>query len=327
MTKSMLPISPATYTPHALHGSGQIWTETNCYIDVWVEVLHALGEEPVAAGAVGLSADFEGDQWAFFKFPPEDLRVLYGIEVSEINVYRPIIDHIEEQLDLGRLLTVEVDGWFLPDTAGVSYRTTHTKTTITPQLVDRAAKRLGYFHNAAYFELDGDDFDAVLRQGHYADPAGMPPYVELVNLDRRRNDPDTLVARAEGLATAHLARRPETNPVQRMGARINRDIPWLREQGLDFFHVYAFAMCRQAGASAQLAAAFCDWLAQRTEGDPVVLKEAAQHWHAIAEGTKGLQFSLARLARGRTMSIDGSIEAMAAHWQTAMDLLVKQYGN
>ncbi len=83
-------------------------------------MLHALGLDPVAAAAFTLSTDFEGDQWTFFKFPPEDLRALFGLEVAEFNVWRPALDHAEEQLELGRLFTVEVDAWFLPDTRASS---------------------------------------------------------------------------------------------------------------------------------------------------------------------------------------------------------------
>ena len=71
VTQRLLPIEPPP-PAHSLHRSDRCWTETNCYVDVWIEVLHALGLDPTAAGAFTLSTDFEGDQWTFFKFPPED---------------------------------------------------------------------------------------------------------------------------------------------------------------------------------------------------------------------------------------------------------------
>ncbi len=37
------PIDARAYVPHRLHASARAWTESNCYIDVWIEVLHALG--------------------------------------------------------------------------------------------------------------------------------------------------------------------------------------------------------------------------------------------------------------------------------------------
>ncbi len=74
----LLRLDPATFCPHPLHAAERTWTETNCYVDMWIEVLHALGLDPVAAAAFTLSCDFEGDQWTFFKYPPEDLRALSG---------------------------------------------------------------------------------------------------------------------------------------------------------------------------------------------------------------------------------------------------------
>ena len=74
----LLSIDPATWRSHALHAPDRIWLETNCYVDVWIEVLHAFGLEPLAALPFTVSQDFEGDHFTFFKFPAEDLRALYG---------------------------------------------------------------------------------------------------------------------------------------------------------------------------------------------------------------------------------------------------------
>ena len=50
------------------------WVEKNCYVDVWIELLHALGLEPLAMLAFTVAVDFEGDQWTFFKPSHDDLR-------------------------------------------------------------------------------------------------------------------------------------------------------------------------------------------------------------------------------------------------------------
>ena len=89
----VVPVDAASYQPHPLHATERTWTETNCYVDLWIELLHALGLDPLAAAAFTISTDFEGDQWTFFKFPPEDLRALYGLEVAEMNVWRPMLEH------------------------------------------------------------------------------------------------------------------------------------------------------------------------------------------------------------------------------------------
>jgi hypothetical protein len=75
-------LNPLTYSRHKIHGDSRTWTETNCYVDVVVELLHGLGYEPIAALPFTLGIDFEGDQWTFFKFPQEDLLELYGIEIQ-----------------------------------------------------------------------------------------------------------------------------------------------------------------------------------------------------------------------------------------------------
>jgi hypothetical protein len=61
-------------------------------------VLHSLGLEHLAAAAAAaaLSADFEDPQWSLFKFPLADLRSVFGVEVSELHLWRPAVDHVRE---------------------------------------------------------------------------------------------------------------------------------------------------------------------------------------------------------------------------------------
>jgi hypothetical protein len=322
-TEGLPPLDVEGFIPHPLHAVERTWTETNCYVDVWIEVLNALGLDPVAAAAFTLSCDFEGDQWTFFKYPSEDLRLLYGIEVAELNVWRPVVDHVEEQLGFGRLCTLEVDAWFLPDTRGVTYRHAHGKTTVVPTRMDRAARRLDYFHNAGLFSLEGADFDGIFHLDGSVDPAMLPPYMEAVRLDRLRRNPVDLVEQVVALTQDHLARRPVDNPIIRMADRIESDLPWLAEQGLEAFHLYAFGICRQCGASTELAAAFVDWLDVH---DGPGSGAAATEFRQVAEGAKGLQFALARVARGRTVDLRGVLDGMAAAWDGAMTLLGDRYG-
>lgn len=324
MTLALLPLAADTYRTHELHAVERDWTETNCYVDVWIEVLHALGLDPVAGAAFTLSTDFEGDQWTFFKFPPEDLRAVYGLEVAELNVWKPVVDHVAEQLGLGRLCTVEADSWYLPDTRGVSYGIAHVKSTIVPQMLDLEARRLGYFHNAGYFELEGDDFDGVFGLGAHVAPAGLPPYVEVIRLDRvRRNDPE-LVDRVVSLTREHLARRPADNPVTRLGARLAEDLPWLAQQDLETFHLYSFGTCRQCGATAELASTFVEWL-NRFDGPGTA--SAATDFRDLSSGAKALQFAMARVVRGRQVDLRAILGPMEEHWARAMGTLVERYGS
>src|SRR5436190_1233767 len=77
---SLFGLDPATYRPHAIHTGERTYPETNCYTDIVVELLHAHGDEPLAAMGFLVRMDFEGDQWTFFKPPPEDLETLFGVD-------------------------------------------------------------------------------------------------------------------------------------------------------------------------------------------------------------------------------------------------------
>ncbi len=68
---------------HPSHSGDRIWPETNCYLDLWIELLHTLGHDPVPMYACALSADHDGEQWTFVKPDPADIRDLYGLQVAE----------------------------------------------------------------------------------------------------------------------------------------------------------------------------------------------------------------------------------------------------
>ena len=36
------------HAPHALHQGERVWQETNCYVDLWIELLHGFGFDPRA---------------------------------------------------------------------------------------------------------------------------------------------------------------------------------------------------------------------------------------------------------------------------------------
>ena len=107
----MPALQAATYQPHNLHAPQQLWVQKNCYVDVWIEFLHALGLEPTAAMGFTLAVDFEGDQWTFFKPPLGDLRTLYGIDVQELTVWRPLLEPASQYLGAGKLISTEADAY------------------------------------------------------------------------------------------------------------------------------------------------------------------------------------------------------------------------
>ena len=319
---SLLPLTVQEHRPHSLHSPDAVWGQTNCSFDVWVEILHALGLEPLVAAAFAVAADFEGDQWTFYKYPPEDLLEAYGVDVHEMNPWRGVLDHVVGQLRRGRLMTVEADSFFLPDTYGVSYRRRHDKSTIVVNTIDVEARTLGYFHNSGYHELAGEDFDGVLRLGEHANPDELAPYTEIVRLEGlHRDPPEQQVAVGLGLLRKHLARRPEDNPVRRMADQVEQDTPWLQSTDPQRFHDYAFATVRQCGASAETSAAFCRWLAMLVPEHRGALLTAATAWRDVAGTAKTAQLKLARLARGRAGNLEETWEQMAARWSAAQAAL------
>lgn len=312
----------APYAPHALHGDESVWLEKNCYGDLWIELVHALGLEPRAMLPFTLAVDFEGDQWTFFKPPLDELRELYGIDVQEMSVWRPLIDHAVEQLSAGKIICTEADAYWLPDTAATDYRRQHTKTTIAMVNLDVEGQWLGYFHNAGYFELSGEDFRSIFRVGVPSDPAFMPLFAELVRIDRLvRRTEDDLVACSLDLLRKHFWRRPTSNPIERFGQRLVQDLPSLQAAGLATYHAWAFAGIRQAGSAFELAAAHLRWLAGL--GRPALLP-AADRFEAIAQGNKALILKGARSVNsGRPLDAAPLIHEMAEAWDSGMAALGK----
>jgi Domain of unknown function (DUF1839) len=309
---SLWGLDPATYRPHDLHAGERVYPETNCYSDVIIELLHGRGDEPLAAMGTTVRLDFEGDQWTFFKPDPADLERLFGIDIHEMQPYRPIPTEIAELLGQGRTMTVELDAWFLPDTAATSYRTEHVKTTVIPEAIDLADGRLHYFHNGSLYALDGADYRGIFRIG-IDDPTVLPPYTELVRFDSGpRLEGAALRDEARQRLRYHLDRVHPGNPFERFGARLADDLPALLAGDDAGYHAYAFATVRMAGAGFELCAAHLDWVL----GDAGAAASTAMT--EIVEGSKVLGF---KLARRRPFDPSDAIAAMAVAWDRAFAVL------
>jgi hypothetical protein len=325
---SALPIAPAPlcvipgldaahHVPHELHSGERIWVEKNCYADLWIGLLNALGHEPAACLGFTLGIDFLGDQWTFYKPSHDNLFLLYGIDVQELTVWRPILEHAHEHLAAGRLIATEADAWWLPDTAGTDYRRKHTKTTIVLNELDEAAQRLSYFHNAGYYQLDGEDFEQTFAVGPAAQPPLMPFFAEVIGLDQRvHHSPQSLRALARGLLGRALQRRPKDNPVARFAQRYEQDLPLLQERGLDHYHAWAFAATRQLGSAAELAASHLLWL-EPDAGTSAYA--AARSFTEVAALAKTFILKGARAVASRRAFADAALlESMTSAWATAM---------
>ncbi len=304
----LVDADPAAYVPHRLHAPDRTYVETDCYTDILIELLHACGYEPLAVLGCTLRLDFEGDQWTFFKPDPTDLLDFYGIDVHEMQPYRPLPQQIAEQLARGRTMTVEVDSWYLPDTPGIAYRQDHVKTSIIPAAIDPEREWLRYFHNAGLFELSGEDFRGALLTCERPD-GFLPPYAELVRFDAGEKLPQpALRLAAQERLVRHLAAAPATNPFVRFGESLVEELPRLVAGSTDDFHAYAFATVRIAGAGFGLAAEHVRWVLGE-EGEA-----AAVELDRIVAGCKLLSF---KLARQRPFECEPYVLELVEAWEAA----------
>lgn len=317
---SVWGLDAANYQRHALHAESRAWVEKNCYVDVWLEVLHSAKLDPTPVLAFTLASDFDGDQWTFYKPPHVDLNVLYGIGVQELNMWKPLLDHTVFHVGQGRLVFTEADAFWLPDTAGTDYRTTHTKSTIVIESIDVEQRRLGYFHNAGYFQLEGEDFVKTFRLDAAPDPTFMPLFAELVKVDRvKQLSLAQLALRSEEQLGAWLGRRPETNPIRRFGQHFASELDYIRSRGINYYHAFAFATTRQIGSGYELSAEYLRWLGAHT-GKPYA--PIAQSFEEISNSAKALILKGARAASSKKpVDFEPIFSEMAKHWDTAMSAL------
>lgn len=323
MKYQVFPLNPGDYRRHRIHTQERNWAETNCYVDVLIELLHAWGFEPVAALPFTIAVDFEGDQWTFFKFPHADLYELFGLDVQELAVWRSLPVHLEEQIGRGNPVLIELDSFFLPDTAGTAYQREHVKSTVAAIEIDVSARHLGYFHGEGYYHLAGDDFLQVLRLDGPPIPGLLPPYVEIV----KQRCPaalsgESLVKKSVALLQKQLRLLPESNPFESFKPRLAADLDWLAGESLEAFHQYSFATLRQFGAAYELAATYFSWLqGHGIEG----LEGTISAWGTLSTGAKTMQFNLARaMSRKKPLNL-AVIDEMAESWRIATAALKSRF--
>jgi Domain of unknown function (DUF1839) len=307
---SLLGLDPMAYRSHFLHAPERTYAEINCYADILIELVHARGHEPLAAMGCAMRMDFEGDQWTFLKPLPEDLELLFGLNVHEMQPYRPLPGQIAEQVAHDRTLIVELDAWYLPDAVATSYHAEHVKTSVVAEAIDPVGERLRYFHATGLYELADEDYRGVFRLGRPFCADVLPPYTELVRFDAGTAlQGEELRAAALSLLRGHLDRRPATNPFVRFGAQLERDLPRLLDGDDADYHAYAFATVRMAGSAFEVAASHVNWLI----GDAAA--PACEALTRIVEGCKALSF---RLARRRAFEPEPAVVALATAWDEAM---------
>jgi hypothetical protein len=268
--------------------------------------------------ACTVAPHFEGDQWTFIKPTASEIATLYGIRVEELTVWRALRDHVADQVANGRVVLVEVDGFHLPDTHGVTYRLEHNKTTIGIHRFDTAAGTISYFHNSGEYTLGGDDLDGVL--GSRVTTAALPPFVEIADVRRHVALPDAaLRARSLGVAASRLALASESNPFLDWAAVAGAEVDALAAGGLCLFHAWAFASVRQAGAMAELLAAWCNWI-----GDTPELSHAATLLRELSQTIAAQQFRLARVpSGGKRPDFADALRRCATLWAESHAMVVR----
>ena len=307
-------LDPDNYIPHALHAQERMWPETNCYVDLWIELLSAAGMMPEAMLGFTLTQDFEGDQLTFFKVPLEDLEQLYDIRVTELAIFDTVENHVAEQIARGRLCLVEMDSFFMPDTQGVGYRQEHGKTTVGINRLDVTNRVMDYFHNGGFFRLGGEDFDGVFQHNLPEGTLPVLPYTEFAKF------PKTPVSAAHQRQTAttllerHFARRPEGNPIAAFASVFPKQVEAVAERPFGYFHKYAFNTLRQFGANFELLASHLTWL------DEPANRSAVAEALKISECAKTVQFQLARaVTRKKFDPLATALDPAIAAWDRLMD--------
>ena len=315
-------ISTTAHTPHWLHRGDGAWPLSNCYVDLWVEILHALNLNPLACLAFTLTTDFEGDQWTFFKVPLHDLFLLYNIDVQELNIWHSLLDQIVMQVRRDRLVLVEVDAFYLPDVSDTNYHLEHEKTTIGVTALDPARHYLRYFHNGGLYTLQDDDFMGIFPAEAQATGATLPPYVEFAKLDhiQQRSEAE-LATQAMALVRTYMARLPANNPFLAYQDQFQQYMQTLAQHDLTAFHKYAFATMRQYGACYEYTSLFLRWLADY-QGEH--LRAAAEHFAAISADTQVLLLKTARAVRSKKpFEYLPFLDTMRIHWDEAMKLIAE----
>ncbi|SAK46905.1 hypothetical protein AWB79_01184 [Caballeronia hypogeia] len=316
----------ATSTPvadesrqHALHREERVWLETNCYVDLWIELLHHYGCDPHAALSFTVTQAFEGDQFTFPKFSLDDISRLYGLQAQELAIYDTLEAHVREQTKRGQIVVAEVDSFWLPDTRVTAYRQNHTKTTIAIDAIDTQAKRITYFHNAGYFALSGEDYNGVFRllPDLAGDVQALFPYVEFVKRARDPLEGEALVKRSVELLKLRLADRPVTNPVAQWRAEFPEHLRAMLERDPAYYHLYTFNVMRQLGSNFELLSKYLGWLNRNGVEVSGEIQSSAQ---AIASEAMVMQF---RLARARMRSRSDACEDCLESMQTSYDKVIE----
>lgn len=309
---------------HALHSLERDWPETNCDLDLWIEVLGLRGFQPEALLGVCLAQTFHGDQFSLIDAQDQDLEAMFGIRINLLGLYEPLEQQVITQVARGNLLIIETDAFHLPDARGTAYRQRHTKSSIAIEAIDPARRRLDYVHNLGAWTLEGEDYDAVLLRTPGAQGEDViPPYAEVARFEFPPLRGNALRDAARARLSFHLRHVPKSDPIAAFGAVLAPALTRLGGSNPLAFHDWAFHNLRQLGANHELLASHLEWL------DAASAFEAAiADCRAISSEVKSLQFRLARaFAKRREADEQAAIAAISARRQRVIAAVAEALGN
>lgn len=318
---------PIVAPQRLLHGESAIWPESNCYMDLWIELLYGWHLDPRAALPFTVAQDFEGDHFTFFKYPQADLEQLYGTVVQECAVYDTLEAHVAEQVSRGKTMLVEVDSFYLPDTRATAYRANHVKTTVAIDDIDTARQTLSYYHGLGHYTVEGDDYRGLMRLTPDLRNNGniLFPYVESAARVRPALQGRELANAVARLMRRHLGRRPAQSPIVRWRAEFPAHVDKILTRGDAYFHHYGFNLPRQLGANFEMLQHCLNWLDEHGYRIPAALRALPG---TIAAECKVLQFRLARAAaRARPDPCTECLDTLESAYDMTMAGLVSSFGS
>ena len=174
--------------------------------------------------------DFEGDQWTFFKPPPEDLERLFGVDIHEMQPYRPLPLQIAEQIERGRTIIVELDS-LVPARHRLHQLPRRARQDLGGRRRDRPrGETLRYFHSAGLFRAQRRGLPRRLparRDSRTTCCRRTPSSSASTPAARWRARQLRAAARALLADTSSGARA--SNPFERFGAAARPELPELLE--------------------------------------------------------------------------------------------------
>ena len=303
--------------PHALHSSERIWPETNCYVDLWIEVLNALGLPPEAMLGFTLTQDFEGDQFTFFKVPLEDLGSALRHPRGELAIFDRVERSVGQQIARGRLCLIEMDSFYHARYAGrrpIAASMARRRSPSTGSCRQRT-RRSSISTMAAIYQLDGRGFRRPVRAP--LSRRGRSPSCPIPNSRSfRTGSPAKRISATwrDRLLRRHFSRRPAENPIRAFAKQFPQQVRRIAERPFGFFHKYAFNTLRQFGANFELAArSSCMAVAGQ------VHESRAKMPGAFPKSAKTVQFQLARAVTRRKFDpLQTALDPAADAWDSMM---------